>query len=144
MLKIRGHHLLCIPRYYHGGYSKAFACRHKKVCMMIRKNPSLKIKLVERCDDLCSKCPFDIHSVCMKSTRGDNDSVLSLDNIVFKKLGLKKNSIHIAKDIFNKSINKIKSVKGMCNDCSYYKSCIKNNAINNAFVRDLNRKLRKK
>lgn len=138
MLKIRGHHLLCIPRYYHGGYNKQFACRHRKVCKMIRKNPDLTIRIVEACDDLCAKCPYDVHSICKKSTKENNKSVLLLDEKVFKKLNIRKNSKHIAKEIFNRSIKNIKSVRRLCEDCSYYKSCLKS-GINEFFVKDLNK-----
>ena len=43
MIKIRGHHLLCIPRFYSGGYNKEFAENMKYICMQIRKNPDVKI-----------------------------------------------------------------------------------------------------
>ena len=39
-IKIRGHHISCIPRFYHGGYDKTFAKNMKEICMQIRKNPT--------------------------------------------------------------------------------------------------------
>jgi len=141
-LNLRAHHLLCIPRYYSGGYSKVFAKQHKKICMSIRANPGLKIKIVKKCDDLCGKCPSMKDNVCtMKND--SNKNILQRDSKVLKLLNLKENSVHIAKEIFNLSMNKIPSVKAVCVKCDpYYKSCTTINngtGINNSFRQDLNK-----
>lgn len=140
MLKIRAHHLLCIPRYYHGGYNKKFAKQHKKVCLLIRKNPDLKIKILKEVDDLCLKCPHRKGKSCCKSSLENNKDVIDTDKRVFKKLKLKNNSIHIAKDVFNLSMDKItvKTLKKICSPCNMLESCLKSN-INNKFKKELNK-----
>ncbi|MBU1988422.1 MAG: DUF1284 domain-containing protein, partial [Nanoarchaeota archaeon] len=57
-IKIRAHHLLCIPRFYSGGYNKTFSDNMKNIVMQIRKNPDVKIKVISgKSDVLCDKCP---------------------------------------------------------------------------------------
>ena len=46
IIKIRAHHLLCIPRFYRGGYDEKFARNIKEICQGIRKNPKINIKIV--------------------------------------------------------------------------------------------------
>ena len=142
MLKIRAHHLLCIPRYYSGGYNKTFAARHKKVCSDIRKNPSQKIMIIRKVDDLCAKCPNRKGSICIQKP-DSNEHVMHLDAKVLNRLRIKENSVHTAKDIFNLSMNKIPSVKGVCSKCdTYYESCTggrDGTGINNSFKSDLNK-----
>jgi hypothetical protein len=140
MIKIRAHHLLCIPRYYSGGYDKAFAARHKKVCMSIRKNPEQKVKVIKGLDCLCAKCPYKKGNICQCPI--GNARVLKLDDIAIKKIGVRKNSAYKSKDIFNLSINKVPSIRGICNICENYKWCLegkRKGGINNSFKIDLNK-----
>jgi len=142
MLKIRAHHLLCIPRYYSGGYDKTFAKMHKKVCRAIRKNPEQKIKILRKVDDLCAKCPHRKGQICIMDS-GSQENVMAHDTRVIKRLKIKENSIHKAKEIFNLSMSKIPNVRIMCDDCDmYYNSCTggrNHTGINNSFKEDLNK-----
>lgn len=139
MIKIRAHHLACIPRFYGGGYSKVFGENLKRICFGIRKNPGVKIKVVKKCDDICDKCPYKKNNIC-KKTPTLNKWVLALDDKVLKKLDLKENSIHKAKDVFNLSIAKInsKNIKGVCKGCVFLRNCI-HVGTNNSFKKDLNK-----
>src|SRR3989339_147902 len=109
LIKIRAHHLLCIPRFYHGGYDKEFAKNMKNVVQDIRKNPNQEIKIVVGKDDiLCDSCPYWYKNECVQSKQIGR-WVVSQDKKIAKYLNLKSNSIHKAKDIFNISMNSINS-----------------------------------
>jgi hypothetical protein len=140
MLKIRAHHLLCIPRYYSGGYNKEFGKRHMQVNKSLRKNPNQKVKIIRDLDVLCEKCPYKKGRICQCPI--ENARILRLDDRVIKRLKLKKNSIHVAKDIFNLSMNKVPTIKGICNICENYKWCLKGKrkgGVNNSFRKNLNK-----
>ncbi|UZE94196.1 MAG: DUF1284 domain-containing protein [Candidatus Pacearchaeota archaeon] len=140
MIKIRAHHLLCIPRFYSGGYDKTFAGNMKKICLHIRKNPNTKIKVVKKYDDLCEKCPHLYNKKCILSPEIQK-WVVAEDNKVFKYLKLKENSIHKAKDIFNLSMEKVnqKTIKNICRKCIWLNNCLKV-GINKSFKKDLSKK----
>ncbi len=140
MRKIRAHHLLCIPRFYSGGYNKKFERNLKKICFEIRKNPNIKIKVIKECDDICDKCLYKKDNICKKTSKL-NIWILKQDKKVLKKLKLKKDSIHKAKDIFNLSINVVnnKNIKEICKGCVFLENCIKV-GINNSFKKDINKK----
>lgn len=139
-ISIRAHHLACIPRFYHGGYNKRFAKNMKNICAKIRKNPSIKIKvLVGKLDDVCMKCPYKCENRCMQS-KGIGKWVVAQDKNVAKYLKLKTNSIHPAREVFNLSMNKINenTIKSVCKNCIFLDNCI-NVGINNSFRKDIKR-----
>jgi hypothetical protein len=142
MIRIRAHHLLCIPRFYNGGYDKRFAENMKGICLMIRENPDVKIKvIVGELDDLCEKCPYEYENRCVQS-REIGKWVVSQDEKVAGYLDLKSNSIHVAKEVFNLSINAVneKNIEFVCEGCIFLENCIRV-GINSAFMKDLSRKL---
>jgi uncharacterized protein len=138
MIKIRAHHLSCIPRFYQGGYNKQFAKNMKKICLKIREDPDTKIKiLVGKLDDLCEKCPYKTKTTCIQS-KEIGKWVVSQDKKVAKHLKLKPNSIHKAKDVFNLAIKKInrKNIKSTCKNCIFLDNCIKI-GVNKSFQKTL-------
>lgn len=139
IIKIRPHHLLCILRYYRGGYNKKYTNNLKKICKILRKNPNLKIKITKKCDDICIKCPHQINNIC-KKRKNINHYILIMDNKVLKLLKIKNNSVYKARDILNLSIDKIKNkeLKNICRGCEFLKFCIKYN-LNKSFVKDINK-----
>ncbi len=139
MLEIRAHHILCIPRFYGISYNKDFAKHWKNVCHDIKNNPEMKIKVVRKCDDMCSKCPHKKGDICKKEPE-INSSILSMDETVLKKLGLKENSVHEARDVFNLSMESIQNadIRNTCKGCDFLEGCIKW-GVNNSFEKDMNR-----
>jgi len=141
MKKIRAHHLLCIPRFYSGGYNNEFAQNMKKICLQIRKNPNRKLKVViGKSDDICNKCPYLSNGNCIQSEK-IGKWVISQDKKVAKHLKLKQNSAHKAKEIFNLAMDKVnpKNIREICKNCVFLKNCIKV-GVNKSFKKDLNKK----
>jgi len=139
-INIRAHHLGCIPRFYHGGYDKSFTENMKNICVAIRKNPDIKIKiLIGELDDLCMRCPHKHKGKCVQSKK-IGKWVVTQDRKVAKFLKLRQNSIHKARDIFNLSMDKIneKTIKSICKDCIFLDNCIKV-GVNKSTKRDLNK-----
>ena len=137
MIKLRAHHLLCIPRFYSGGYNKKFAKNMKKIVQNIRKNPDRKIRIIiGKNDDLCNSCPYWGKTHCIQ-TEKMNDIVIGIDKRVAKSLKIKNNSIYKAKDIFNLSVNKIADdkIRHFCKDCQFLDECIEV-GMNRSFIKD--------
>ena len=139
-MQIRAHHLVCIPRFYRGGYDKDFAENMKNICATIRKNPNTKIKILAgKLDDLCMKCPYKYKGGCVQS-EAIGKWVIAQDKKVTKYLRLKTNSLYRAKEIFNLSIDNINkdTIKYVCRGCIFLDNCIKV-GVNNSFRKDLNK-----
>jgi hypothetical protein len=140
MIKLRAHHLLCIPRIYHGGYDKDFAENMKSICLKIRKMPQTKIQvIIGKLDDLCEKCPHKYVDRCIQSEKVGR-WVVSQDKKIAEYLGIEGNSIHSAKDIFNLSMEKVNenTIDYVCKECIFLENC-KKVGINKSFKKDLNR-----
>lgn len=140
LILIRAHHLVCIPRFYGGGYSKDFADNMKEICLNIRKNPKVKIKVVVgELDHLCDKCPHRFEDGCVQ-TKKIGEWVVAQDKRVVNFLNIEVDSIHKAKDIFNLSLAKIHedTIGSVCKECIFHSNCIRV-GINNSFRKDLNK-----
>ena len=137
-IKIRGHHISCPPRFYHGGYDKTFAENMKKIVMYIRKNPDVKIKLLSgKPDSLCEKCPNLYKQECVQSPEIGRWVVMQ-DKKVLKYMKFKPNTIHTAREIYTMSMEKInpKTIRKVCKGCIFLDNCVKI-GINQSFRKDL-------
>lgn len=140
LIVIRAHHLACIPRFYSGGYTRDFADNMKEICLHIRKNPKVKIKvIVGELDHLCDKCPHRFEDGCVQSKK-IGKWVIAQDKRVVDFLNIEVNSIHEAKDIFNLSLDKIheETIGSVCEECIFCFNCMKV-GVNGAFRKDLNK-----
>ena len=138
-MKIRAHHLLCIPRYYRGiVYDRRYSENLRGICEYIRNNPDSMIKLTLKCDDICSKCPHMIADSCNKKP-GINKRIINRDKQVLSMLNLEQKNAYKAKDIFNLSIEKIgeKEIAVICHTCQFIDHCLKW-GVNNSFRKDIN------
>lgn len=96
MLKIRPHHLNCMPRFAGKGYSKEFCENMQKI--KARFHGGEEYVLVYEADDICSSCPNLVNGICR-----DEKKVA-----VFDRLSVSENRI-----------DKI------CADCQWYAICKK-------------------
>lgn len=144
IIKLRPHHLVCIPRFFSRcGYNKEYENNFKKICFKIKKNQNLKIKIVKGCDDICNKCPYKKENICKKRV-GINPLILKQDKRVLNALKIRENSIHKARNILNSSINKIKNrdLNKFCKikeGCEFLNLC-KKYGFNKSFIKDVNKK----
>lgn len=96
MLKIRPHHLNCMPRFIGKGYSENFCKNMAQIKAQIENGEPYE--LVYEADDICAHCPNLVNGVCK-----DNDKVLRYDRL---------------------SINE-KDISKICFDCKWYEICKK-------------------
>lgn len=96
MLRLRPHHLNCIPRFQGRGYSDEFCENMNKI--KARFDSKEEYKLVFGADDVCRCCPNLINGVCKDEAKVS----------VFDKLSISE-----------KDISKI------CSSCQWYSMCKK-------------------
>ncbi|PHS33653.1 MAG: hypothetical protein COA82_08350 [Alkaliphilus sp.] len=134
IMKIRGHHLLCMQSFKGFGYNQTFVDNMYKVIGAIKNNDNLFLHIVAECDALCLHCPHSINNrtnnrnilVCAK----DADSEIELremDLNVLDKFNLTAGTIIKASEIFKfirKEINKDNNVFTICGSCKWIEICI--------------------
>ena len=99
MIKIRYHHLMCIPRYRGNGYSKEFCKNMERIKESLKNNNYM---LVDCCDDICRVCPNHINGKC-----ADDEKVKKYDALVQDKLS--RNEKLLPKEI--------------CSNCCWFDIC---------------------
>ncbi|UJF34059.1 DUF1284 domain-containing protein [Paenibacillus hexagrammi] len=87
IIKLRGHHLLCLLGFRGMGYSPEFCVNMTKIYETLRSQPETEIEIVEGPDDICAAFPIgDQRYHC------ENHTVLSKDAGILERLGIKLGS----------------------------------------------------
>ncbi|WP_368490594.1 DUF1284 domain-containing protein [Clostridium sp. BJN0013] len=119
MLTLRAHHLLCIQGYRGYGYSTDFTQNMDKIISQLKKDISIKIKVVANADEICFCCPNNtVEKLCHYEFK-----IKFLDKKVLNLLELNLNQIYTYKYILNtlyKEIN-FKNFKNICSTCQWFK-----------------------
>lgn len=98
MLRLRAHHLNCIPRFGGKGYSREFCKNMQSIQERFLNGEAYT--LVEGADDVCRFCPNLENGVCR-----DNEKVVRFDRLTA--------------EFGTDDISKI------CSDCAWYNLCRK-------------------
>lgn len=98
-IKIRYHHLMCIPRFVGKGYSEDFCKNLRNVQKALKDND---YTLVDHCDNICMCCPSNINGKC-----ANEELVKKYDDLV-------KDKLDKGQKLFPKDI---------CSDCCWYNIC---------------------
>ncbi|MFH1364070.1 MAG: DUF1284 domain-containing protein [Candidatus Aenigmatarchaeota archaeon] len=138
-MELRPHHLVCLPRYYRGGYDKRSSENNRRICNHIRTKPTSKFKLIMGCDDVCSKCPHMKDGLCRKTSE-INKWIKKQDSDIISLLKMRPDTSYTFRNAFNISIEKItnKELKTVCKGCEFLNSCLKW-GVNNSFRKDIDR-----
>jgi len=103
------------------GYDEKFIKGMEVVIQRIKENPDLEIRLIEKCDDICSACPFNIDGLCENEAVGGEEAVRRKDWEVTERLELKEGKGYSIKEILNLIKRKIKpaDLPAICGDCPW-------------------------
>lgn len=115
MLKLRGHHLFCLPGYRGMGYSKEYVENMTAWHQTLRNHPETWVQIVNGPDKLCEKYPNSGEYHC------ENENIYARDAVILKKMKLKVGDILTWKDIedhIQKHINP-SDILHVCETCSW-------------------------
>ncbi len=125
MIKLRGHHLVCLQFFEGKGYSKRFIDNLKGIIKNLEDD--IKTEVVSGADNVCSYCPYQnrVKRVCIYQP-GYEKEIAALDKMALKLLNLKKGDALLWKKIKMK-IPKIlpKWREFACLSCDWAKVCFK-------------------
>ena len=122
-MRLRAHHLLCIPGFRGLGYDEKFVKGMRRVVQEIKENPDLEIELVKGCDAICSVCPFNMKGLCENEVVGSEERVRERDRQVAVRLDIKAGDVLIIKEVLNLLKEKIKpgDLPVICKGCPWLK-----------------------
>jgi len=122
-IRIRPHHLLCIQGFQGYGYSQNFVSHMERVTLFLKSNPCHNLQIVDKTDELCSRCPHDVDGKCIK---GSIDEINNIDRLVAKKAKLDLKHIYTVFEAFN-TVNKNLNhdqVIALCSKCCWKSKCL--------------------
>ncbi len=82
VVRLRGHHLICMLGFRGMGYSERFTQNMNEVYERLRRSPGTSVEIVEGADDLCAKFP------CNQEYHCDKRSVHEHDERITQHLGI--------------------------------------------------------
>ncbi len=85
MVKLRGHHLICLHFFKGKGYSKDFVENMFRVMEEAEKS---EVEIVDGIDDVCAACPYNSDGFCTYSENADEE-VRRLDEFALKLLNVR-------------------------------------------------------
>jgi len=85
-IRLRGHHLLCLPRFRGLGYNTAFISGMREITQRLGSYRQLFVQLTIAPDDICAYCPHLDWDGC--GLEGGEAEVASRDRQVLALLGL--------------------------------------------------------
>jgi hypothetical protein len=100
-MKLRAHHLLCFFGFRGLGYNEEFVQNFKNVLQQLKANPQLKVEIVDKTDSICAHCPHQKDNICQKNGRQSQKMIRDKDNLIIKRLGIKKGQTFCSREIFN-------------------------------------------
>lgn len=121
MLRIRGHHLLCILGFRGRGYDSAFVENMGRVVDTIRNNPAARLTMLTACDDICAKCPHMRGGACKKHN-GSEAATREMDQQVLLRLDSRSGETLCAGEIYERVATRIETAdidEQLCTDCEW-------------------------
>ncbi|WP_281884386.1 DUF1284 domain-containing protein [Paenibacillus sp. YYML68] len=114
VLRLRGHHLLCLLGYRGMGYSAEFCTNMTSIYETLRQEPGTWVELVGGPDDLCAYYPKDQHSHCEGTVHERDEDVLA-------RLGLRIGTRHRWKNIVRSVARHIEqeAISSICSTCPW-------------------------
>ena len=118
-MKLRAHHLLCIPMYQGKGYSEGFTAHMGEMLKMLEKN--VPVRLTADTDEICSACPNNNGGTCKEA-----EVVQFYDAAVLKACDLKEGQeirfLEFAEQVQEKIIEPEIREK-ICGNCQWNEIC---------------------
>lgn len=123
MIKIRGHHFLCIEGFRGHGYSSDFVRNMKEIILKLKDD--VDVVIVDFPDDICIFCPNLKDGRCVNE-KGGEEYVLKMDRNFLSKSGfqsMKTYRYSYIKKIIYEVFKTKKDLLGICDVCSWKKIC---------------------
>jgi len=122
MIRLRGHHLICLHFFNGEGYDDTFIENLRQV---MGRTETEDIEVCETADAICEKCPYVKDSKCLYDEHAD-DEIREMDKAALRLLGTDT----YERITWQKIKQKIPEIfllwyGGHCNECDWKQACEK-------------------
>lgn len=115
MIRLRGHHLLCLLGFQGMGYSPEFVAHMTDVHQHLRNSPDTEILLVAGPDDLCERFPDDQPNHCKDANIDERD------RSVLQKIGVQAGDKVTWRDLQQRIKGRLepRDIPNLCSTCPW-------------------------
>lgn len=121
MIKLRGHHLLCIHGFQGMGYNPFFIEKMQEVSSFMKdENLNGPVQVEATVDHVCQACPHYAESGC-KSAYSAELKIREMDHRVLNHLGLNRGEVYVKNDLIQLTREKVtpEDLDYLCRGCSW-------------------------
>jgi hypothetical protein len=124
MVRLRGHHLICLHFFLGEGYNPEFIDNLKEV--LKRAEAGEEIEIWSGADDVCRECPYLRGEFCLYDNDAENE-IREMDSKAIELLGLEK-GLEVKWTDINKKVRTIfrEWAERYCKECDWRRACEKN------------------
>ncbi|MEW6573377.1 MAG: DUF1284 domain-containing protein [Bacillota bacterium] len=123
MIRLRGHHLVCLQFFRGEGYDRVFIENLQTVVGRAVKGE--EIEVVEGPDDVCRACPSLEEGRCSSQPAGGEANIRELDEKARAHLGIGVGERVLWREVFARvSVTSEEWFAGFCEGCEWEKACV--------------------
>ncbi|RJQ16656.1 MAG: DUF1284 domain-containing protein [Nitrospiraceae bacterium] len=127
MLRLRGHHLVCLHFFNGEGHDRVFTENLEDV---LKRVGNEDIEICRDTDDVCEKCRYRKDNKCEYDTHADED-IREMDNMALALLETETGAFTRWKDVKEKIPGIFRQwYQKQCTVCDWKKACEKNYSFN--------------
>lgn len=121
MLKLRGHHLLCLNGFRGKGYSRMFVENMQAVHDLVTTKPHTVIQIVDTPDDICRACLHSGVEGCTSSSESAESRIAQKDRVVIDAISLSPGDTTAVGDALALVRERFAGRLGeICSSCQWY------------------------
>lgn len=117
-MELRGHHLLCVQGFQGYGYNEEFVTNMREVVNNLNNSDDIWIETTDKCDVICTACPYNVDSECSK------DYVKSMDLQVLDELAFAVGDKVKMKEVISKVKENPQRFYKFCTNCEWQYACL--------------------
>ena len=120
MIKLRGHHLLCLHGFRGFGYSPEFVSNMTSIRDKLLNSPELEVEVNTSPDDICSVCPHLAEDRCARKN-GSEDRTSGKDAVILERLSLSAGDRLPSGKLFTLAAERFgQGIDDLCSNCSWF------------------------
>jgi len=118
MVRLRGHHLLCLLGYQGMGYSPEYVANMTAIHTRLRRTPDTPVEIVEGPDLLCQAFPADDPA---QPVHCEEERVMWRDAQILARLGLRPGAVISWQEILDRIIEDVavEDIPQFCHTCPW-------------------------
>ncbi len=121
VVRLRGHHLLCLHGFRGLGYSAEFRSNMCRVRDRLLGSPDILVEVTASPDDICAACPHLSNERCSKRDEDSESRIHAKDAAILSRLSLSPGDRMPAQDLFALTGDRFgEGLDEVCSSCRWF------------------------